>query len=422
MLFWLLVAGTLTFLCLNLNSKNTFSNYKDPNNYKNPIWADAAGYYVYLPATFIYGWEANALPIDWPDQLGEGFDYDEEGKLQTKYPVGAALLEFPFFLLAHSWASINGNADGYSYEYHVGLWVAGLFYLILGLFFLKEYLAKRFDLKYVLITLLVLLFGTNLYYYGVNSAGMSHIYSFFLFAFLLWLSDSIAYKVNAKRIVLFAFFAGICLMVRPTSIIYLLFLLILNPELLIRLTKAPLKKPILFISTVIAFVLPIVPQILYWKYSTGNFISYSYGEEGFNWLSPELIKFWFSSNNGLFSYTPVLIFALIGIGVMWRKNKKEALKFTFLFLLISYVFSAWWCWWYGCSYGSRSFVEFIVPFSIPFCLFVQQTFKTNLASLKYLTLALAGVFIFVNLKMIYKYDDCFHGEVWDWEGFYKLIF
>jgi len=86
------------------------------------------------------------------------------------------------------------------------------------------------------------------------------------------------------------------------------------------------------------------------------------------------------------------------------------------------VFSSWWCWWYGCSYGSRSLVEFIVPLSIPFCLFVQQTFKTNLASVKYLVLTVAVAFIFVNLKMIYKYDDCFHGGVWEWEGFYKLIF
>ncbi len=377
---------------------------------------------MYLPATFIYGWEENALPIDWPGQLGGGFEYDEGGKVRTKYPVGVALLELPFFLLAHGWASSNGNADGYSYEYHVGLWAAGLFYLILGLFFLKEFLVKRFDLKYVLITLLVLLVGTNLYYYGLNSAGMSHIYSFFLFALLLWLSDTIAHKINTKRIVLFAFFAGICLMVRPTSLIYLLFILVLNSEFLATLRRESLKKPLLFLSMLIAFVLPMLPQFLYWKYSTGNFIHYSYGEEGFNWLGPELFKFWFSSNNGLFSYTPALLFALIGIGLMWRKNKKEMLKFTFLFLLISYVFSSWWCWWYGCSYGSRSLVEFIVPFSIPFCLFVQQTFKTNLASLKYVVLTVAVVFIFVNLKMIYKYDDCFHGGVWDWEGFYKLIF
>jgi len=410
------IAGVLLFLCLNLNSKNKFSNYKDP------IWADAAGYYVYLPATFIYGWEANAVPIEWPDQLGNGFEYDEKGKLRTKYPVGVALLELPFFLLAHGWASSNGNADGYSYEYHVGLWIAGLFYLILGLFFLKEFLLKRFDLKYVLITLLVLLLGTNLYYYGLNSAGMSHIYSFFLFSLLLWLSDTIAHNVDAKRIVLFAFFAGICLMVRPTSIIYLLFLLFLNSDFLTRLSRKSLKKPLLFLSMLIAFLLPMLPQFLYWKYSTGNFIYYSYGEEGFNWLSPELVKFWFSTNNGLFSYSPVLLFALIGIGLMWQKNRKEAVKFTGLFLLISYVFSSWWCWWYGCSYGSRSLVEFIVPLSIPFCLFVQQTFKTNLASVKYMVLTVAVAFIFVNLKMIYKYDDCFHGGVWDWEGFYKLIF
>jgi hypothetical protein len=406
-------------LCLNLNSKNTFSSYKDP------IWADAAGYYVYLPATFIYGWEENALPIDWPGQLGGGFEYDEGGKVRTKYPVGVALLELPFFLLAHGWASSNGNANGYSYEYHIGLWAAGLFYLILGLFFLKEFLVKRFDLKYVIVTLLVLLLGTNLYYYGLDAVGMSHIYSFFLFALLLWLSDTITQKVNAKSIVLFAFFAGICLMVRPTSIIYLLFLLVLNSEFLATLRRESLKKPLLFLSMLIAFVLPMLPQFLYWKYSTGNFIHYSYGEEGFNWLGPELFKFWFSTNNGLFVYAPILLFSILGVVILFKENRKQAIQFILFFLVISYVFSSWWSWYYGCSYGSRNFVEYLVPLSIPFCLFVQRTFTSRFTSVKYFLFGVAVFFIFINLKIIYKYDYCFYGDtsvLWDWSAYYKLIF
>ena len=222
---WLLFFGLLVFLCFNLNSKNTFENYHDP------IWSDAGGYYIYLPVTFIYGWEAQRVPETWPDKLGNGFELTDEGVVKTKYSVGVAIMEAPFFLMAHLFAMNNDHADGYSFEYHIGLWFAGVFYLILGLFFLKEYLIMRYDLKSVLTTLIFLLVGTNLYYYGLNSAGMSHIYSFFLFATALWLSDLIKEKKLIRHIVLFSFVAGLIVIVRPTGCLYLIFLMFISPQL-----------------------------------------------------------------------------------------------------------------------------------------------------------------------------------------------
>jgi len=409
------LSGLLLFLGLNLNSKNNQDGYKDP------IWADAAGYYIYLPATVIYGWEPGAIPEDWPEKLGNGFSLDSAGKIQTKYPIGVSMMESPFFMAAHGWASANNHADGYSYEYHYGLWIAGLFYLLLGLYFLRLYLMNRYELKVVFFTLLFIFLGTNLYYYSLNSAGMAHVYSFFLFAVLLWLAHKIESKVKVKHVLAFSFFAGLAIMVRPTSVIYIAFLYFLHPGLLNGLLSK-FRYPLVLLGAVCLVALTWVPQMIYWNYSSGSLIQYSYGDEGFNWLSPQLLEFWFSSKNGLFSFAPILVFALIGIAILWKKKPGEGLKFTILFAIISYVFSAWWCWWYGCSFGSRSMVEFLVPLSIPFCLFIEQTFKAKRTSVKYLLVAISGIFIFVNLKMIYKYDDCFHGGVWDWDTFYKLIF
>ena len=408
----------LFFLCLNLNSKNEYSNYKDP------IWADAAGYYVYLPATFIYGWEPGAMPLDWPEKLGYGFDIDQKtGVLSTKYSVGVAIMELPFFLVAHGFALLNGNADGYSSEYHICLWMAGIFYLLMGLVFLKKYLVKRYDLKFVFVTLFFLLAGTNLYYYALNSSGMSHIYSFFLFSLMLWLADLLLDNFKLKYLLLFAFACSLCIVVRPTSLIYVVFLFFLKPTLFRIIIAELIRKPVLIVIVLLIAILPLVPQFIYWHYSSGNLLHYSYEEEGFDYLlNPQILKFWFSTKNGLFVITPMFVFALIGVFMMRKKNRLDSAKFIVLFLVFSYIFSAWHCWFYGCSYGSRNLVEYIVPFSIPFCLFVQQTFRSRFSSLRYLALTLAAVFVFINLKMIYKYDDCFHGDVWDWEAYYKLIF
>ncbi len=410
------MGGALIFLCFNLNSKNTFNNYKDP------IWSDAAGYYVYLPATFIYGWESNSLPEDWPESLGNGFHYDEEGKLQTKYPVGVAIMELPFFLGSHAVASIRGNGNGYSMEYHVGLWLAGVFYLLFGLIYLKKYLSKRYELKYVLISLFVILLCTNLYYYGLNSTGMSHVYSFFLFSVMLWLGDRLENHPGLKYVLAFAFFAALALVVRPTHAIFLAFVFILHPGIIGYTLQLIRKRWWSLLILFLVVFLPLLPQLLYWKYQSDSWFHYSYTGETFNWFSPELIKIWFSSKNGLFPYTPIWLFILFGVVFWWKHARKKVLLFAGFFILISFVFSAWWCWWYGCSYGSRPFVEYLAPFSIPFCLFVQQTFQAKTASWKYLFVAVVALFAFVNLKIIYKYDDCFHGGLWDWEAFYKLIF
>ena len=35
---------------------------RQPNTYDSEIFADKAGYYVYLPATFIYNWNGQEMP------------------------------------------------------------------------------------------------------------------------------------------------------------------------------------------------------------------------------------------------------------------------------------------------------------------------------------------------------------------------
>lgn len=78
---------------------------------KGMIWSDAEGYYLYLPALFINGgFEDLAVRSEVQFPL-----FEDTNKRFTKYTYGVALMELPFFLLAHLIGSIMGEADGYSY-------------------------------------------------------------------------------------------------------------------------------------------------------------------------------------------------------------------------------------------------------------------------------------------------------------------
>src|SRR5690606_31032876 len=86
-----------------------YPRYEQPASNATIAW-DAAGYYWYLPSLFIYGDLADQKWADSiisqyqpgpPDIAGFGFRVDN-GHVVMKYPAGMALVEAPFFFIAHA--------------------------------------------------------------------------------------------------------------------------------------------------------------------------------------------------------------------------------------------------------------------------------------------------------------------------------
>jgi len=179
---WYLIFGFMLWMAFNRNWRFGFYNYHDE------LWADKAGYHVFLPATFIYHWDARLFPVDIEARTGGGFELDEwRNGINTKYPPGVALMRLPFFLAAHAWAKISGvRADGFSAPYHAASIFAGVFYAVTGLWIFWRFLLYYFRKDVAWIGISGLLTGTNLWYYVVEEPGLSHVYSFFLVALLLW--------------------------------------------------------------------------------------------------------------------------------------------------------------------------------------------------------------------------------------------
>ena len=74
---------------------------------------------------------------------------------------------------------------GYSKVQHKMIGVSTIFYAVLGLLFLFKSLPQQ-SRKTRYLTLFLVVFGSNLYFYITRDAGLSHGYSFFLFALLLY--------------------------------------------------------------------------------------------------------------------------------------------------------------------------------------------------------------------------------------------
>ena len=118
-------------------------------------------------------------------------------------------------------------------------------------------------------------------------------------------------------------------------------------------------------------------QLIIYKLQTGSFFVYSYGDEGFNFGSPQIINFLFSYKKGLFLYTPICLISLLGFAFILRNKFKFITLLSFLFLVV-YILSSWWMWYYGGSFSSRVMVDFLPFFAILLGLLLQGISKTYL--------------------------------------------
>ncbi len=411
--------GLMLFLSFNKHSKDKQRSYHDV------IWADAAGYYVYNTIWFVYGNNAAAYPDSMDVKTGDGFSLDKNtNRVTTKYPCGTAILQSPFFLTAHLIASSLGyKKDGFSEIYSYLLYVSGMFYCFMAMLLLIGFLKRHFSSFISIASVIVLFAASNLFYYTIDAPGMSHIYSFFVFSCIIYLTPLLLANKSFNNLLLFFSLVVLALLIRPTNAFIALFPLFYNVYNSIdfrnRIRFFLEGKISLLLSLLFSLIIA-VPQMVYWKSTFGHFISYGYRNERFDfWKNPKLIEVWFSAMNGLFIYTPLVLLCLLGVIIMLRNKDKLGIYIGLLFFLISYIFASWWNWWFGCAFGARSFVEYYSLLIIPFCYLWQ--FVKNRMALKITFFAFIAFCCFINLSIEYYYDGCFYGNTWDYDAFFKLI-
>jgi hypothetical protein len=339
-----------------------------------------------------------------------------------KTTCGVALLWTPFFLVTHFIAvQWDLQPDGFSAFYEKMAILPGVFYLVLGLFFLRKFLGHYVSRKVSYITVLLILAGTNLYYYGIDEGLMSHINSFFLFSLFLFLLKKFLDSGKKSR----GLFLGLsivlslAILIRPTNILLLTWMAFLDvsswKEFRDRL--ALFLKPVYILIFLITVFIVFIPQFLYWKYLSGSYLFYSYPGESFNnWNQPQLIPVWFSTLNGFFLYTPLALAFIAGMVIMIVKKVRNGIFTALSFLLVSYIFASWYCWFFGGSFGYRPLVEYYALFSLPFAFFLSRVCALKNLYLRSLLIVLVLFSGYYNLRLIY-HQKWNRASVWSWDEY-----
>ena len=352
--------------------------FKNWEKQERVIEWDIHSYYAYLPAGWIYK-DIHLTKSDyrfdehywlfWPNQT-------KEGKNVIKTTMGMAILYAPFFVVAHTIANFSDYPEnGFSEPYKFLLLLSALFYLFIGLDFLKKILEHyKFSDFHSAITILLIGLGTNLTAYASQSAPMSHVYSFCLFAAFIYYTIKWHEFQTLKNTLIIGFLIGLISLIRPSNIIIMLFFVLYNITSLSDFKERILlfKKTFpLLLLMLFAFFIVWVPQLIYWKISSGSYFYYSYPDERFFFNDPKIMKGLFGFRKGWLIYTPMMAFALAGIFALKGTLKKIRLPIVLFFIVNIYVTFSWWCWWYGGSFGQRGLIESYALLAIPFASFVK---------------------------------------------------
>lgn len=371
---------------------------------------DASTYYWYLPATFIYNdlkqhkfGDSIIAKYDFTPDYEQTYQHQSGNRVIT-YSSGLAFMHLPAFVLAHFLAEPLGYpADGFSLPYQVAVQLWSLFCALIGLWLFRRLLLYYYSDTAVAITLLLLVFGSNYLNYVGFDVTLTHSWLFSLYVLLMLNTRSFYLQPSYKYAIRIGLLTGLIILIRPSEMIAALIPLLWGME---RISISAIKDKLQFlwkqskyiaVTSICTIAIGSI-QIIYWLYVTGQPLVYSYAEKGFSWLHPHFKDYTLSYRSGWLTYTPLLVFAFIGLIPFLFKGKNKVAIISF-FLLNYYIVAAWDIWWYG-GMGGRAMVQSYAILFFPIAALVEYLLSTKW--IKWPVFAAMALCAYVNIWFTYN--------------------
>jgi hypothetical protein len=119
-------------------------------------------------------------------------------------------------------------------------------------------------------------------------------------------------------------------------------------------------------------VLAFTPQMLAWRAIYGTYLAVSPVGPQIRWWDPHLVDILWSSRNGLFSWSPVIYFAAIGLAVFAATRPAVGLPMVLSIVAMIYFNASIQDWWGSSGFGGRRFDGTIPIFALGMAMFVDR--------------------------------------------------
>jgi hypothetical protein len=332
---------------------------------------DALGYYAYLRSA------AFDRDLDFANEYG-AWNLDEQpltatGRRYSQYTIGPAIVWSPFYVVAHLYVLIDREigperyeADGYSPPY---LRAAALGTLTVGVaaaWLLGSVLARRVAAYVAALAVVGAIATSPVLFYLLVQPAMSHGLAFAFAAALLWAADGVYAEPSRRRWVLLGALLGAVVAIRLQAVV-----LALVPALIAAVQLRQKRAHPSWIGWAAgAAALVLVPQLVAWKILYGRFLQVPSGPglrewgPGRGWFdpsSPRFLDVLLAADHGLFTWTPALLLAALGLFLALRRWPGLAGAGLLVLVATAWVNGSLADWWGSDAFGGRRF-DVVVPF------------------------------------------------------------
>lgn len=278
------------------------------------------------------------------------------GKVENQWSVGPALLWLPAFGVAHAAALMGaGEPDGYASVY---LWLTAIATAIYGLaaVLIGARLARHLgQARWALPAGAAILLASPLPVYMYVLPFHVHALGAFVTALFFWWGLVRADGWRPSTWAAWGLAAGLMMAVYFVHAIFLV-------VVLWRLAGAGTWRGRAGAAAAFtAGVLPFAALHLWSRQALyGSMITTGYRDEFF-WSAPRLLATAFSTEHGLFLWTPVLLVALAGLVMLARRDPRARVMLA-AWAVLFYVIASYQNWHGQSSFGNRFFVSLTVVF------------------------------------------------------------
>ena len=280
------------------------------------------------------------------------------GRPPNLMSVGPAILWSPFYVSARLAGGVVGPGPQSEALLQASVGVAGIVYATLGACLTFWACALLFPRAAAFWATLVVWLAGPAIYYSLVSPTYSHATSLFavsLFVYV-WLRTRGAPGIG--QTILLGALAGLVAMVRWQDALVLLLPVVEALVLVCRrqasVVAVTIRLALLGLAAGVAFL----PQLLAWNAVYGTPLLIPQGAGFMRWTQPAMLSVLFSLKRGLFSWTPALLPAAVGLPLLIRRDRLAGWMILLVLIVAVYVNASVQDWWAGEAFGARRFIGF----------------------------------------------------------------
>ncbi len=347
------------------------------------VRGDGVGYYALIRAPLIEhafhfenDWRIGypAIQVGTPNGTdSKGFlGYTRTGHLGNYFAVGPALLWAPFMIVAHA-AVLAANAmaahiaaDGFSRPYIFAMSIGTAVYAFLALLLAFRIACRYVEEKWALLATIGIWLASSFPAYLYVFPSWSHVQSAFAVGLFVWYWDGTRGKLTPRRWALLGLAAALMINVYYVNALFLLLPFLETCSSAWRMLHGSgedrnrfgtlVGVNVLFAAACAVGLAPtlVTKLIIFGSPFRSGYTNVSQ----WHWSSPHLLGVLFSSDHGLLLWTPIIIPAIGGLIVGWKRIGDLAKYSLVVLTVFTYVVASHVYWDGVASFGNRFFISF----------------------------------------------------------------